>query len=215
MLGRALSQRATQTLAKGPSATTSERVYTSSARGLFGQDNTNFVQSYRFAGSVKPAAQVPAAHETKKKPNRFQQKLPDLEIENALDDASWDSSAITKSSGEPTTEAVPGRAGAPAADILSASAVSIPETVALDHLIERMQPDYPEDAKAQHVQGTVMLDVVVGRDGQVESVSLVEGNARLLASAAEAVGKWRFTPLIRNGQSVRFKSHITLHFDLP
>lgn len=214
MLGRAISQRAMQTQAKGPSPTASDAVYVSSAHPSNGQIDANPAKNYRFSGSVKPATEIQAAHEPKKKPNRSQRKLPDLEIENALDDASSESSVSTKGSDEPNTEAAaPGKAGA--ADKLSASAVLIPETVALDHLVERVKPDYPEDAKAQHSQGTIVLDVAVGRDGQVESVSPVEGNARLLASAAEAVGKWRFTPLIRNGRSVRFRSQITLHFDLP
>jgi TonB family protein len=141
--------------------------------------------------------------------------VPDLEIQNDLDDASSESWLITKSSDEPTTEAAPRESSTKAADTLSASAVLIAEAVALDHVVERVKPDYPEDAKAQHVQGTVVLDVVVGRDGQVETVSLVEGNTRFLVSAAEAVGRWRFAPLIRDGRFVRFKSHITVYFGLP
>jgi outer membrane biosynthesis protein TonB len=34
-------------------------------------------------------------------------------------------------------------------------------------------------------------------------------------SAVRAVRKWLFTPLVRNGQSVSFESHITFHFALP
>lgn len=215
MLRHAISQWATLTWAKGPSAVTSQAVYVSPGHPSFAEVDTNPVKSDRFAGSVKPATDVAAAHETRKKPNRSQQKVPDLEIQNDLDDASSESWLISKSSDEPTTEAAPRESSTKAADPLSASAVLIPETVALDQVVERVKPDYPEDARAQHVQGTVVLDVVVGRDGQVETVSLVEGNARFLASAAEAVGRWRFAPLIRDGGAVRFKSHITLHFGLP
>jgi TonB family protein len=205
MLDRLINQRAKQT--KEPSAVTSAAVY---ANPSFGKVGTNPVQSNRFEGSVERTPDVPTVPEPKKRPHS-QQKLPDLEIENALDDESSESSAITKSSEEATA----GEDSAKAAHTQSASVALIPEMVALDHVVERVKPEYPQDARAQQVQGTVTLDVLVGRDGAVESVSLVEGDGRFLAAAAEAVSKWRFTPLIRNGLPVSFRSHITLYFDWP
>jgi len=59
------------------------------------------------------------------------------------------------------------------------------------------------------------VDVVVGSNGQVEVVRPVSGDPRLLLSAAKAVRNWRFAPLVRNGQSVSFESHITFHFAVP
>lgn len=91
----------------------------------------------------------------------------------------------------------------------------IPETVALDHLAERIEPDYPEDARAQRLQGTVIVDMVAGKDGEVEGLSLVDGDPRFLASAVKALRRWRFNPLIRYGHPVSFETHITVHFALP
>jgi TonB family protein len=91
----------------------------------------------------------------------------------------------------------------------------VPEKTALDHVAERVEPHHPAAPNAEPVQGTAIVDVVVGGNGQVEVVRPVSGDPRLLVSAAKAVHKWRFTPLLRNGQSVSFESNITFYFALP
>lgn len=88
--------------------------------------------------------------------------------------------------------------------------VVIPEKTALLRVVDRVKPDYPEDAMAQNVQGAVVVDVVVSKDGEVESVKPVTGDPRLVGSAAKAVSKWHFAPLLRNGHFVTFETHITL-----
>lgn len=88
--------------------------------------------------------------------------------------------------------------------------VILPEETALQRVSEQVTPDYPDEARSQHVQGKVTLDVVVGKTGQVERVTPVDGDPRLQASAAKAVAKWRFTPLPRSGHFVKFESHITV-----
>jgi TonB family protein len=93
--------------------------------------------------------------------------------------------------------------------------VVLPEKAALERVVDRVKPDYPQDAMTQQVQGAVTMDVVVGKDGQVEGVTPVDGDARLQASAAKALQKWSFAPLLRNGHFVKFETHITLHFALP
>jgi TonB family protein len=175
--------------------------------------------------SVKSATDARVSHKARKKiPARSELQAPDLEIENALDDASSGSLASeplgTSKAADPSTDSVPRsgedkNAASKTAGSMSASPVLIPQRTALARVAERVEPEYPAEAKAQHVQGTVTVDVIVGRDGQVEGVSPVDGDSRLLASATTAVRKWRFTPLVRNGHAVSFESHITLHFALP
>jgi len=97
--------------------------------------------------------------------------------------------------------------------------IMIPENTALDRIAEQVKPDYPpdypEDARAKDPQATVAVDVIVGKDGQVESVAPLKGDPRLLAAAAKVVAKWRFEPLPRNHRFVRFESHITVQFASP
>lgn len=53
-------------------------------------------------------------------------------------------------------------------------------------------PAYPAGATASRIQGDVELDVVIGRDGSVEDVTVLSGNPLLTPAAVDAVRKWRF-----------------------
>jgi TonB family protein len=178
------------------------------------------------AAAVKPVTKPRPAHKAIKKiPARSELHLPDLEIENALDDASpgsFVSESVdppkadeTSTIAAPRPEEADKRSASTNADATPASPVVIPEKTALDHVAERVEPHHPAVPGAEPVQGTVIVDVVVGSGGQVEVVRPVSGDPRLLMSAAKAVRKWRFTPLVRNGQSVSFESYLTFHFALP
>jgi protein TonB len=93
--------------------------------------------------------------------------------------------------------------------------VVITEQAALERVVDRVKPDYPEEAMAQQVQGAVTVDVIVGKDGHVENATPVDGDARLQPAAVKAVRKWGFAPLLRSGHFVSFETHITLRFALP
>jgi TonB family protein len=93
--------------------------------------------------------------------------------------------------------------------------VSVSEDIAEEHLLNRIEPDYPEDAREQRLQGTVILNINVGKDGAVHSLSRVAGDSELALLAAKAVRQWKFTPLVRDGASVSFESQVTLSFALP
>lgn len=114
----------------------------------------------------------------------------------------------------PASTAVPS-AGSPNAPARPGGPVMIPEATALERVVEKVKPDYPEDAMALNVQGAVVVDVVVGKTGLVENASPVDGDARLLASAVKAARKWQFAPLLRDNHFVSFETHLTLHFALP
>ena len=93
--------------------------------------------------------------------------------------------------------------------------MSVSEDIAEEHLLNRIEPDYPEEAREQRLQGTVILDINVGKDGAVHSLSRVAGDSQLALLAAKAVRQWKFTPLVRDGASVSFESRVTLSFALP
>ena len=57
-----------------------------------------------------------------------------------------------------------------------------------------VQPTYPPVALEMRVQGTVKLEAVVNRDGNVENVIFVSGHALLKASAIECVKQWKYEP---------------------
>jgi TonB family protein len=144
---------------------------------------------------------------------RAEHHVPDLEIEDPVD---GNSSGIVLFEGaevqSKTTRSLDSSARRASP---SPPPVSIRERTALEQVVDRVEPEYPDEAKANHVQGSVVLDVLVGKDGRVQRLSLVRGDLALTAAAADAVRQWRFKPLIRNGRPGSFESHITLTFALP
>jgi TonB family protein len=97
----------------------------------------------------------------------------------------------------------------------STGPVTVPSKVADEYLMLRVEPDYPESAREQHIQGPVVLDAVVDKDGTVEKLSTVSGDPQLAAAATDAVRQWRFKPFFRNGLPEEFQTQITVSFRLP
>ncbi len=97
----------------------------------------------------------------------------------------------------------------------STGPVTVPSKVADEYLMLRVEPDYPESAREQHIQGPVVLDAVVDKDGAVEKLSTVSGDPQLAAAATDAVKQWRFKPFFRNGSPEEFQTQITVSFRLP
>jgi protein TonB len=79
----------------------------------------------------------------------------------------------------------------------------------------RIEPEYPETAREQHIQGPVVLEALVGKDGGVEKLSTVSGDSQLAAAATDAVRQWRFKPFYQNGSPEDFQTQITVSFRLP
>ncbi len=81
-------------------------------------------------------------------------------------------------------------------------------------LVHQVAPIYPALAKQDGIEGTVVLDVLVEKDGKVASLRVVSGNSLLATAAVRAVRQWRYQPSQLNGQSIAVPIKITLNFDL-
>lgn len=90
----------------------------------------------------------------------------------------------------------------------------IPRPAASGYLIRRVVPNYPEQAKQQHIQGPVVLNTMVGRDGSVQDVKVISGDPELVQAAVEAVKQWHFQPPRVQGSPVEFETRITVNFSL-
>lgn len=77
-----------------------------------------------------------------------------------------------------------------------------------------VKPDYPEAARVARLEGTVILEVIVGRDGSVEKVTPLSGNVLLRQVAADAVMQWRYEPALQNGTPVKVYVTVRVHFSL-
>jgi TonB family protein len=78
-----------------------------------------------------------------------------------------------------------------------------------------VEPEYPEEARKRHIQGSVALDALVGKDGAVRKVTVVSGNPQLVRAASQAVQQWRFQPFYYGNQPQEFTTRVTLVFRLP
>jgi TonB family protein len=83
-------------------------------------------------------------------------------------------------------------------------------------LITKVQPIYPESAKAAGVQGAVILHAVVGLDGRPLSLRVMNSQVDpdLARAAVEAVSKWRYTPTLLNGEPVEIDTTVMVRFTL-
>lgn len=80
--------------------------------------------------------------------------------------------------------------------------------------IRQVTPVYPALAIAARVQGRVVLDCVIDREGRIGSLSVLSGNPLLEAAAVEAVRQWRYTPTLLDGSPVAVVLTVTVEFTL-
>lgn len=83
-------------------------------------------------------------------------------------------------------------------------------------MVSGKPPRYPIESRRKKEQGTVVLSLILGLDGQVSSISVSRssGFARLDDAALDAVRKWRWEPMIRAGQAVMVKGIVEIPFVL-
>ena len=73
---------------------------------------------------------------------------------------------------------------------------------------------YPLLGQHTRVQGSVVLQAVVGADGTIEDLRVISGPSVLTTAAQQAVRQWRFKPYLQNGQPVETKARITVNFSI-
>ncbi len=81
-------------------------------------------------------------------------------------------------------------------------------------LVSRVGPVYPELAVGAHVEGVVILEAVVNREGRVQDVRVLRSIPLLDGAAVDAVRQWRYEPLVVNGHTVVFVLTVTVTFQL-
>ena len=80
------------------------------------------------------------------------------------------------------------------------------------NLISQVEPVYPELARQARIQGVVVLEAEISREGTVENLKVVTGHPLLTQAALDAVKQWRYKPIMLNGQPVPVVTTITVNF---
>jgi TonB family protein len=76
------------------------------------------------------------------------------------------------------------------------------------------EPVYPLPAQQAHVQGSVVLQAIIGEDGGVLNVQVISGPPMLTTAALEAVKQWHFKPHYEAGKAVPTETRITVNFTI-
>jgi len=81
-------------------------------------------------------------------------------------------------------------------------------------LVRKVDPEYPPEARAQNIQGIVLLRVRIDKEGSISRLDIVSGPAELHDAAMEAVRLWKYRPYLLNGVPVEVESQVQVNFTL-
>jgi protein TonB len=86
--------------------------------------------------------------------------------------------------------------------------------VAAGMLVYQLKPTYPRLATQARIQGTVVLQAVIGKDGTVHDLHVISGHPMLVPAAIEAVRQWKYRPYLLNNEPVEVDTQINVNFTL-
>jgi periplasmic protein TonB len=82
-------------------------------------------------------------------------------------------------------------------------------------ILREVKPDYTEEGRRRSIEGDVVMEIVVRRDGTVGDVRVLQGlGGGLDQRAVDAVRQWRFNPARRLGAPVDVIVEVAVEFKL-
>jgi len=88
----------------------------------------------------------------------------------------------------------------------------VSQGISAGRLIRKVSPVFPPYAKRAGIEGTVVLEAIVAKDGSVQELEVVSGNPALAQAAVDAVRQWKYQPYVLNGQPVEVDTRIQVNF---
>ncbi|MDQ1469399.1 MAG: bla regulator protein blaR1 [Bryobacterales bacterium] len=89
------------------------------------------------------------------------------------------------------------------------------EGITSPRVLQKVDPQYPDDARDAKIEGTVLLSVVIRPDGLAHDINVTTTpDASLGVKAVEAVGQWKFQPGTKDGEPVSVRAMIEVNFRL-
>jgi protein TonB len=107
-------------------------------------------------------------------------------------------------------------AGTPTAvpKVATPQRVRVSQGVSQGLLVRQVKPTYPPLARQARIQGTVVLQALISKDGSIQNLHLVSGHPMLAPAAIEAVKQWKYKPYFLNGEPVEVETTINVNFTL-
>jgi len=81
-------------------------------------------------------------------------------------------------------------------------------------LVKQVPPIYPPLARQARIQGTVVLQAIIDKDGSVKNLQLVSGHPMLVNAAMDAVMQWQYKPYVVDGAAVEVQTTVNVNFSL-
>ncbi len=118
-----------------------------------------------------------------------------------------------------------GSMGGVIGSVLSSTPVAVPKIatpqrvrvssgVSSGLLIRKVAPSYPPLARQARIQGVVILQAQISKDGSIQNLQLVSGHPMLAPAAIEAVKQWKYKPYLLNGEPVEVENQVQVNFTL-
>lgn len=90
-----------------------------------------------------------------------------------------------------------------------------PDRITPPRRLEMVAPSYPEDVKKERIEGVVVVQTVIAKDGSIARTRILKGvHPSLDAAAVEAIRTWRFEPALLDGEPVAVYYNLTINFRL-
>jgi TonB family protein len=176
---------------------------------------------HRHAANAKPAAKdaTPAAAAPAMAATTTRTVLPPLEVEVVAGDSHR---TIRPGSNSLRVDLQPGTAPQTDAGTTEAAAnvtnnaaerVQISRDTA-DLVRTSVRPGYPLLARQMKVQGSVILQALISKDGAIQDLRVVSGPPILATAAEDAVRQWHFKPHYQGSEAVETQAKITVNFTI-
>ncbi|MGC1646329.1 MAG: energy transducer TonB [Candidatus Sulfotelmatobacter sp.] len=107
----------------------------------------------------------------------------------------------------------PGTEGTPTQPAVSGR-VRVSPGVEQGLVVTKVPPQYPPEAKDAHIQGVVLMNVIVDKEGNVANVQLISGHPLLAPAAIDAVKQWKYKPYLLNETPVEVETQVHVNFTL-
>jgi TonB family protein len=89
--------------------------------------------------------------------------------------------------------------------------IAVPASVMKENLVRMVPPTSPPNTDG--VSESVLVQAIIGRDGNVRSVRVLDGDPQFAKAATQAVMQWRYKPYRVNGQPADVDTQITVNFN--
>jgi TonB family protein len=90
----------------------------------------------------------------------------------------------------------------------------ISEVTTSSLVLEKIPPKYPEAALMAHIEGAVVLRIVIDSSGAVQDVKAVSGDPALVDAATQAVRQWKYKPYQTDSGPSEIETFVTINFHL-